>query len=248
MRKWIFGLLLLGNVVFFSVMYWGDALTEDVYNPPVQAALNADKMKLLPLGSNIMPVQAVSSVAALSPISASSVLAAVSGVQLTAEPSKKRVENAKLSCMAWGEFSGVALQHVQSKLHDMNLGKHLKVRAVEHASVYWVFMGPLKTQAGVDRKISQLDALGVEDHYVIREAGVWKNTISLGVFKTKLAAKKYLAKLRSQGVRSASLGKRESKLKFSVFEFDRIDDSMLSNISSLAKNFPKVELKVVPCE
>jgi len=255
MRKWMFSLLLLGNVVFFSVMYWGDALTEDVYNPSVQAELNADKMKLLPPGSNDMPmpaVQAASSVAASSVIASSSVLAGSAvlpeTVQLDAKPTKPRAERVKLSCMKWGEFSGVSLQRVQRKLHDMNLGKHLKLRAVEHASVYWVYMGPLKTQSRIARKIAQLNALGVEDHFVVRDAGIWHNTISLGVFKTKLAAKRYLAKLRKQGVRTASLGKRESKLKFTIFELDRIDDSMSSHITSLAKKFPKVELKVVPCE
>lgn len=59
MKKWIFGLLLSVNVIFFAVMYWGAALTVDTKNPPVQAAINADKLKLMSMSVASAPVSVV---------------------------------------------------------------------------------------------------------------------------------------------------------------------------------------------
>jgi hypothetical protein len=55
MMKWIFGLLLLLNMVFFAVMQWGGALTVDANNPPAQAAINADKIKIVGMAAPSIP-------------------------------------------------------------------------------------------------------------------------------------------------------------------------------------------------
>lgn len=234
MKKWILALLVLLNVVFFAVMHWGGALTVDAINPPVQAALNADKIKLLDM----------SAPAASSSVSASAPVVAAAPVAPTAAASPPM---GKLSCMEWGEFSGTDLLRAEKALAPIKLGNRLKQRLIEHANGYWVYIAPMKTHAQVEQKIAQLKARGVADYFVIQEAGPWQYAISLGVFKTEDAAKKFLGKLQAQGVKSALLGERASKLKYTVFVLSHLEGAVSSQIAALHKDFPESELKLVPC-
>jgi len=119
--------------------------------------------------------------------------------------------------MEWGEFSGAELQRAEKALATVKLNEKPKYRQVDYVSGYWVYIAPMKTRVLVDQKIAQLKERGVADYFVIQEVGAWQNAISLGVFKTEDAAKKYLAKLQQQGVRTATIGERTSKLKYTVF-------------------------------
>ncbi len=235
MMKWIFGLLVLVNVLFFAVMHWGGALTVDAGNPPVQAALNADKVKLAGVNAVSAPVSAV-------PVAASAI-PAIAASHVEAAP----VPPVKLSCMEWGEFSGTDLLRVEKALAAIKLGDRLKSRVVEYTSGYWVYIAPMKSRAEVEQKIAQLKARGVGDYFVVQEAGAWQNAISLGVFKTEEAAKKYLVKLQAQGVRTASVGERASKLKFTVFALSHLENGLSSQVAALRRDFPDSELKLVPC-
>ena len=245
MLKWIFGLLVLVNVVFFVVMQWGGALTEDANNPPVEAALNADKIKLLPFEAISAPVSAVV-VAESAVTQAASQPIAVPSVPV-APVAPVPVPPAKLSCMEWGEFSAADLKRVEAALVPLKLGERLKSHVVEHASAYWVYIAPLKTHAKVEQKIAQLKKMGVDDYFVVQESGHWQNAISLGVFRTEEAAKKHLGKLKEQGVKNAKVGERASKLKYTALALSRLDNTQASQIEALHKDFAESELKQVSC-
>jgi hypothetical protein len=149
--------------------------------------------------------------------------------------------------MEWGEFSGSNLQRADKLLAMLKLSDKTKQRIVEYNTGYWLYIGPLKSLAQVKQKVAQLKNLEVEDYFVVKEPGVWKNSISLGIFKTEDAAKKYLSKLHDQGVHSAKIGERASKLKFSVFILNHLDSVQSVQIAALRKDFPESELKPVPC-
>lgn len=235
MMKWIFGLLLLVNLLFFAVMRWGSALTVDASSPPVQAALNAEKIKLL------------SPDAVSSPASAIPAAMPVAQPAMPASPVSLTVLSGKLSCMEWGEFSAADLSRAEKALEPLKLGTRLKQRQVEYTNVYWVYFAPMKTHAQVEQKIAQLKAHGIGDYFVMQEAGPLHNAISLGVFKTEEAAKKYLAKLRGQGVKTAVVGERSSKLKFTVLVLNDLESEQSSKVSEMHKGFPDSELKSVTC-
>ncbi len=250
MMKWIFGVLVLVNIMFFAVMQWGGSLTQEANDPPVQPALNADKIRVIASDPNPQPASAVAAVSAVaaSAVHAVSQVAEVAPVPPVAHvPAAAAASPAKLSCMEWGEFSGGDLTRVGKSLSAMKLGNRLKQRVSEHANGYWVYIPPMKTRAQTEQKVAQLKALGVGDYFIIQEAGTWQNAISLGVFKTEDAAKKYLAKLQEQGVRSAVTGERASKLKSTVFVLNFLERGQASQVAALRKDFPDSELKLVPC-
>jgi hypothetical protein len=236
MMKWIFGLLFLVNVVFFAVMQWGSALTVDNGNLQVQTPINADKIKIVAMLASSAAVPASAVTIASSVAMSTSVPAVATGATTS-----------QFTCMEWGEFSGADLQRVNNLITSMTLGYKTKQRTVEHNTGYWVYIGPMKSSALVVKKVAQLKKMDIKDYFVVKESGVWKNSISLGIFKTEDAAKKYLAKLQEQGVRSAKVGERASKLKFSIFVMNRLDSAQAAQVASLHKDFPESELKPVPC-
>lgn len=248
MRMWIFGLLVLANAVFFAVMQWGGELMVDANNPPVQAELNADKLKLMSVPANSAPASAVAEVnpVAVSAVSAASPVVAASVPAPALHAATELAQPAKLACMEWGEFSGGDLQRAEKALAALKLEKHLKTRTVEYDNAYWVYIPPLKKHTLVEKKVAQLKSLDV-DYFVIQEPGAWQNAISLGVFKTQEAAKKYLEELHVRGVKSGKVGSRASKLKFTIFVLNRLDSAMSSQVTALHKDFVDSELKTISC-
>ncbi len=270
MTKWIVGLLLLANLAIFGWMRWGSTLTVDADTVMAQAALNQDKIKLL----EMLPASAASSgstpasapaitlppaplpTPAAVPSSAPGATPTLPPVPAAAAPSApstvpvvkaKKILPKLSNCAEWGEFSGGDLVRAQQALALLKLGDDLSQRIVEHKHGYWVYVPPMKKRAEVEKRIAQLKERGVKDYFVVQEEGKWLNAISLGVFKTKEAAQKYLAVLRAKEVRTAKVGERISKLKFTVFVMKELDSGAADKLSALQKEFPDSELKVSAC-
>jgi hypothetical protein len=236
MMKWIVGLLLLANLALFGWMRWGSMLTVDVDAVSVQAALNADKIKLLPLHSASAP--AASGVAlTLSP----PVVSAVPVVPALDKSAKAA------NCAEWGEFSGDDLVRAQQALDALKLGDKLSLRSAEQDHGYWVYIPPVKNRAQAEQKIAELKARGVKDYFVVQEKGRWLNAISLGVFKSKEAAQKFLATLSTKKIGPVKMGIRKIKLKFTVFVINGVDTGMMDKLNALQKGFSDSELKVSAC-
>ncbi len=258
MMKWIVGLLLLANLLLFGWMRWGAALTVDSDAATAQAALNPDKIKLLGM-------QPASAVAASAPQAASSIGMSLTLSQLPTptlpasapavasapvvphELPKETKKPEETSCAEWGEFSGTDLEHAQQALASLKLGERLAQHSVEHNHGYWVYIPPMRKRADVERKVAQLKERGVADYFVVQEKGKWFNAISLGVFRNKEAAQKYLAALRTKDVRTAKVGERMSKLRYTVFAMKGLDAAATDKLKALQKGFPDSELKISAC-
>ncbi|HZW25553.1 MAG TPA: SPOR domain-containing protein [Gallionella sp.] len=226
MMKKIFWILLAANAIFFAAMQWGGLLTAEP-EAPVSPVLHEEKIRLLDAPQT--PAQPV-------PAAASAVPAAVSAPAADAR-----------ACMEWGEFSGAELARATAALNALRPGIRLGQREVEYNIGYWVYIPPLKDKAAVAQKIEQLKARGVEEYFVVQEAGVWLNAISLGVFKTREAAQNFVNQLRAMDVRSAQVGERSSKLKATVFVLNSLDAATAEKLSTLQKDFPDSELRQVSC-
>lgn len=150
-------------------------------------------------------------------------------------------------CMEWGEFSGSDLVRATKALEELKLAERLASRTVEYESGYWVYIPPLPTKALLNKKIEEIKALGIEDYFIVREKRKWNNAISLGIFKTEDAAKKFLALMKKKGIRSAKMDERKHKLKFTVFTLRQVDAGLSSRLNALQKEFASSELKSLPC-
>ena len=226
--KWLLWILLLGNLIFFSFMQWGEAVLGIGKTPLNQMELNAEKIKLL-------------SASSVAQASVSLPLSSPSGVPIT---SQVQPVNA-VACLEWGEFSGTDLTRASTALSALNLGNKLAQRQIEYTSGYWAYIPPSKTRAETDKKIAVLKARGVE-HFIVQEPGKWHNAISLGVFKTDEAAHKFLDSLKAKAIKTALVGERKSKLKFTVFMLRELDVAAIAKIKTMQNEFSGSELRACP--
>ncbi|HEY6093970.1 MAG TPA: SPOR domain-containing protein [Gallionellaceae bacterium] len=253
-RRLVVGLVLV-NIIFFALMQWGGKLAGEG-KAPQQAALNADKIKLLNSPEAVPPVPpAVASVVPAVPAPATAVplpppaapVVAAAPTPAPAPPAAPVRHAAEISCMEWSEFSGTDLARAEKALAGLKLGDKLGQRTVEYNRGYLVYLSPFKTLAGRNKKVRELKAAGISDYFVIKESGALKNAISVGVFKTEEAARHYQAELGKKGLKSVQVASREAQLKFIVFTFRQVDAATANQLGVWQKDYPGSELKTLPC-
>ncbi|MEY2632013.1 MAG: hypothetical protein RIR00_667 [Pseudomonadota bacterium] len=81
---------------------------------------------------------------------------------------------------------------------------------------WWVYIPPLPSRAEAERKVAELQRFGVNDYFIMTEAGPNRFAISLGVFSSELAATDRLNALQAVGVKNAKLGQRGRELPQSI--------------------------------
>lgn len=150
-------------------------------------------------------------------------------------------------CLEWGIFAGPNVARADNALAQLELPQASVMRTVTDAGGYWVYIPPLKAKADVDRKIGELKALGVTEFFVVHDATLWRNAISLGIFRSEEAAKNFLARLRVRGVRSAIVERREDFLKQIAFFVREPDQATVAKLTELQREFSGSELKAAPC-
>lgn len=258
----LFWMLLLANVILFAVVQRGGLDWLGWGGPGVQPqpALYADKIRLLP-ASQSSPAKPLSGATAPVPAPAPAPVKAPVPVVVPPAPVAKAssappvldmaasegTKPGTLICLEWGDFSGSDLTRATAALSAMQLAGKISQRQIERDIGYWVYIPPLRNKAAVNRKVSELKALGVKEYFVVQISGHWLNAISLGVFKTREAAQNFLHVLRAKGVRSARVGERASKLITTVFILNRVDAGTEVKLKAMQKDFAGSELNKVPC-
>ena len=229
--KIIFWSLVAVNVIFFAVMRSGLFDTRQILT--AQPELLADKIILLKASH-----------------SAANLAQSTPAITVPAEPVADVPPVAQadtMSCYEWGDFSGVELERASNALNKLQLGNKLTQRDTEHSIGFWVYIAPLKDKAAVAQKVAQLKARGVTEYFVVQEAGEWLDAISLGMFKTREAAQKFLEGLNAKDVRSAKVGERASKTKTTTFVMSGLDAAKNEKLLAMQKDFQGTELKRVAC-
>jgi len=112
---------------------------------------------------------------------------------------------------------------------------------------YWVFIGPLRSRAELEKKTSELNKLGIIEFLPIVETGRWRFALSLGVFRTEEGAKNYLEALRAKGVRSAQWGEREQRITQTAFLFRDLSETQKSQLTGLKASYPGSDVRSVDC-
>lgn len=149
------------------------------------------------------------------------------------------------SCLEWGLFSLSESNKVEIRLKLLSFGTRQSRQAAQESMSTIVYIPSLGSKAAAEKKIEELRNLGVTDFVIIQEPSsslLWG--ISLGVFKSEEAAKQLLARLISNGVRSAKLGTRKvGKNKFN-FVFNDVTSWEKASLEKLKLDFPAQELRV----
>ncbi len=174
------------------------------------------------------------------------VLSASSAVAATA-PAVAPVTPLQTACVEWGAFGGADVARADGALAALALPADAVQRRVTDIDGYWVHMPAFKTKAEVDRKLGELKALGVTDFFVVQDAGLWRNAVSLGLYKSEDAATAELERLRKIGVRSALVTRREKFLKQVSYFVREPSAATIARITELQRDFPMAEIKALSC-
>jgi hypothetical protein len=153
-----------------------------------------------------------------------------------------------LKCLEWGSFTLTDASRAEKTLEPLALGTRLAQRRTEETAGWWVFIPAQKVanprQAAL-RKAAELRNLGIEDYFIVQEEE-HRWALSLGVFRTEDAARARLSVLRSQGVRTALVGARETVVPKVWLQVKGVDPALEAKIKELTVQVESTELRACP--
>jgi hypothetical protein len=146
-------------------------------------------------------------------------------------------EPAPLACLEWGSFSPADAVRAEQRLEPLALGERLAQYRGEETAGWWVFLPPQANRAAALKKAAELKKLGVDEYFVVQEAGRQRWAVSLGVFRSEEAAQARLGALRALGVKGAAVAKRETRVPKVWFQARTVDAALYARLQEIAKEF-----------
>jgi hypothetical protein len=159
------------------------------------------------------------------------------------EDSRKTV--ASLAGAACVEFSGIAAAdafRAREAFAALQLGARMTERRIEEVTRYWVFIPAVRDRRAAETRMADIRRQGVADLSIRPD-----NAISLGVFSTEEAARRFLASLEAKGIRGAEQGPFAKDLREVVMLVREPDSELLARLTLLQRDFPNAQLRAVPC-
>lgn len=156
-----------------------------------------------------------------------------------------RVQVQSLTGAACVEFAGIApadAPQAREAFAALQLGERLVERKVEEITRHWVYIPPAKDRRSAEQAASILRRQGMSDLSIRPD-----NAISLGVFSTEEAARRYLVLVEARGARGAEVGPFAREVKESVFLVRDPDTQLVARLALLQREHPASTLRAVAC-
>ena len=150
-----------------------------------------------------------------------------------------------LSGAACVEISGITAAdapRAQEAFAALALGPRLVERRLEEITRYWVYVPAARDRRTAEATMAQLRRQGVSDISVRPD-----NAISLGVFSTEDAARRFLVSLQAKGVTGAEEGPFVKELRELVMLVRDPDTELVSRLTLLQRDFAGSQLRAVAC-
>ena len=160
-----------------------------------------------------------------------------------AEEGRKTVQS--LAGAACVEFSGIAAAdafRAREAFAALQLGNRVTERRIEEITRHWVFVPPARERRAAETRMAEIRRQGVTDLSIRPD-----NSISLGVFSTEEAARRFLTSIEAKGVRGAEQGPFTKDLREVVMLVREPDSEMLARLTLLQRDFPTAQLRAVNC-
>jgi hypothetical protein len=143
------------------------------------------------------------------------------------------------------EFSGIPAndaQRARDAFNTLQLGTRLQERRVEEITRHWVFIPPTNDRRGAENRMAELRKQGVQDLSIRPD-----NAISLGVFSSEEAARRFLTTMQAKGVRGAEQGPFNRELRELVMLVRDPDTELVARLTVMQRDFANSQLRAVPC-
>ena len=152
---------------------------------------------------------------------------------------------ARLQGAACVEFAGVSngdMPRAREAFAAFRLGDRLVERRLEDITRHWVFMPAARERKAAEATMAELRKKGVGDMSIRPD-----NTVSLGVFSTEDAARRFLTSLEAKGVRGAQSGPFTRELREIAFLVREPDTEMVARLTLLQRDYAGALIRAVPC-
>lgn len=160
-----------------------------------------------------------------------------------AEESRRTAQS--LAGAACVEFFGVAasdMPRARDAFAALQLGDRLVERKVEEITRHWVFVAPARDRRAAEANASAVKSKGVSEVSIRPD-----NSVSLGVFSTEEAARRYLASIEQKGVKTAQAGPFSREVRETAFLVKEPDTEMVARLTVMQRDFAASALRAVPC-
>lgn len=217
----LFLLLLAANLGFFAWTRFLAPPDPAVDRQPLARQLEPDKLRIVAERELARAAAPVPQPAAPKP----------------AAPKPAAPEPVPITCLEWGSFNPGDASRAAQRLEPLALGAGLAQYRGEETASWWVHLPPQGSRAAALRKAAELKKLGVDDYFILQDAGPLRWSLSLGVFSTEDAARAHLQALRAKNVRSAVIDRRETRVPKVWFQVRGVDAALAARLRAIAQDF-----------
>jgi hypothetical protein len=143
------------------------------------------------------------------------------------------------------EFSGITpaeAQRAREAFNALQLGTRLSERRVDEITRHWVFIPPTNDRRAAENRMAELRRQGVQDLSIRPD-----NAISLGVFSSEEAARRFLTSIQAKNVRGAEQGPFARELRELVMLVRDPDTELVARLTIMQRDYPAAQLRAVPC-
>jgi len=124
----------------------------------------------------------------------------------------------------------------------LQLGERLVERRVEEITRYWVYIPAIRDRRAAEVNMAQLRRQGVNDMSIRPD-----NAISLGVFSTEDAARRFMTSLEAKGVKGAESGPFAKEMRELVMMIREPDTETVARLTVLQRDYPGTQMRAVQC-
>ena len=161
----------------------------------------------------------------------------------TAEETRRTVQNlAGAACVEFSGITGGDIPKARDAFGALRLGDRLVERRIEEITRHWVFVPAARDRRTAENTMAQLRRQGVSDMSIRPD-----NTISLGVFSTEDAARRFLSTLEAKGVKGAESGPFVRDLREIVMLVKEPDTETVARLALLQRDYAGTQLRAVAC-
>lgn len=112
------------------------------------------------------------------------------------------------ACVVFAGLSPDQARELTARIAKAGTGFKLSETRSEAPSSWWVHIPAQGSRDGAEKKAAELRRLGVDDLFIMQDAGPNQFAVSLGLYKNEVAATRLLDALKEKGVRSAQIATR----------------------------------------
>ncbi len=194
----------------------------------VDQQVRSERMEMLPSGEASTPTSRPTVTPTATPAPRS---AGPGSVTLAAAPAD--------SCMEMGGFTAQTVARAKEDLAAIAAGTALPVDQFERSEQvrWWVHLPAQPTRENADRKLAELRRRKVTDVSVVTAEDPESYTVSLGLFRERERADRFLEGLRGQGVRTALISDAPRPVSRQWLRVAHADDTIRARMDEVRQRY-----------